>query len=315
MAQTEVCKVVESGCDWITATATAAEDTDALSGLAFDLQRGFARAGDRERPWGMSGFSGRACGQCQWGVRGSEVLIRLSGATAHRFWREIYPHASNISRFDVQFTLRVGGTTSREIARHYRQARRHLLRSGARHDVSYYSTLRGSPTLYLGRRSSVRFGRVYCKDRESGQKQYAGCVRYELEAKEEMAQLVARTLYATRPESVPRAARSRLSRSDGRSTAEALASIKIVRGFFEDRGLVLPFKSPALQLQLSRVSTSLHKQLTWLNKQVAPALARLLEAGHEQEVLEALGLAHLKPKSPRHKSAKTNVRENLTYVM
>lgn len=183
-------ELVHSGCDWITATALGGKRSNFLYESAELLLREAICRGNQKRPWSMSGFHGYKAGGVQCGNRGDEVMIRLSGDYAHDYWKEVYDDADNITRFDAQATFRLKSEVGPLIARHFEQAKRLSKNKRRAPTVSLFSTNNGPSTLYLNRRVSEVFARIYDKGAESGLPQLRGCIRYEVEYKGDAARRI-----------------------------------------------------------------------------------------------------------------------------
>lgn len=214
--------IISAGCDWITGVTTEEHSSCLLSLWAAQVYKHQKALGNLERPWGMAGFNGFACGQIQLGMRNEEYICRLSSDLAQNSWRELYQRCDNVTRFDVQVTHRNGVDVRRRIRRHYQQALRYSARMKRGPFVTLITGNDGGDTLYLGRRTSDQYARIYNKHVESKLDVFLGCVRYEVEFKNRLAMMVARQMSASGGH-VPYA----VARSDA---------------FIRKRGLLSPFK-------------------------------------------------------------------------
>lgn len=183
-------ELVHSGCDWLTATAMGGKRSNDLYNAAEFLLHEAIRRGNDKKPWSMSGFHGYKAGGVQCGNRADEVMVRLSGDYAHEYWKEVFDDADNITRFDAQATFRIRGEVGPLIARHFEQAKRLCKGKRRAPTVSLFSTNNGPSTLYLNRRVSEVFARIYDKGAESGLAQLRGCIRYEVEYKGDTARKI-----------------------------------------------------------------------------------------------------------------------------
>lgn len=175
--------LVHVGIDWITVTNTGDKRAQNLFESGNLLMRMAVCEGNRKKPWSMSGFIGYCSGHVQFGTRGDEVMVRLSGDYAHDYWREVYDESTNCTRLDVQATYRLDCDVGPVISRHFSQAKRFREERKRTPTVSLLSTNNGPSTLYLNKRVSETFARVYDKGAESGMKEFERCIRYELELK------------------------------------------------------------------------------------------------------------------------------------
>lgn len=259
------------GVDWITVVGLDEAKLGSLLQLGHDLVTVGMRRGFERRGWGMSGFSGFASSGVQYGVRGKEVIVRLSGDLAHTHWRKAYALGTNCTRVDFECTTRVDGDADARVARAYAAARRHSRRKANGPTVAFITSTRGGNTCYLGSRHSQAFGRVYNKHAQSRESRWSNCVRYEVELKSD---LCSRTISHVDRQRVP----------DVEIAGRVL-------GFFRGRGVPLELPTDALTpMVVPRSITDHERQLRWLGEQCGPTLRRLLACGMEADVIKALGL-------------------------
>lgn len=263
--------LTELACDYITCIAPETRGGFGLHSAASSLFRWQAETGNKIRGFGMSGFSGWQCGSVAIGTRKDDVMVRLSSDSAASSWRTVAQHAANITRFDVQATIKLPDGPTQRISRDRRAARRD---SQAKHDVPIVRWIqdhKGGFTLYLGARSSLVFGRIYDKWQRDQLDHYVNCIRYEVQFQRELAWNVATDLLATSSERPRIASR--------------------VLQFFHGRGisLELPYQDAATYC-CSRPRSDVDKNLEWLRTAVRPCVTRLIAAGRGDDVFRALGL-------------------------
>lgn len=271
MNQNPSFEIIECGVDWITATAKHKQSIRRLWNEGHRQIQNETRQGNEKRLWSFNGYQGFKSGSVQLGRRADGVCVRLSGGFANEKWRRIFEQCDNVSRLDLQVTVKTSGDPIREIGRVYREASKHSRKLKRGPTVSTFRTSRGSSTVYLGSRQSDNFGRCYDKERESGLDYYQGCVRFEREVKNDLALHLCAALYE---ELAP--------------TPFILAQ---VGKWYLNRGVShrwsgqspLFIKSPARATDSSR-------QLRWIRSAVAPTVARLIARGLHAEVLDALNL-------------------------
>jgi hypothetical protein len=115
------------------------------------------------------------------------------------------------------------------------------------------------------------YGRVYNKAAESKEPRWSNSVRHELEIKGELCYHVMDHLNRQR---VPR---------------DTIAAR--LQGFFEGRGVPLPIANgPFTPMVVHRPTSDHYRQLEWLRVQCGPTVRRLVRAGMDHLVTEALGL-------------------------
>lgn len=125
--------------------------------------------------------------------------------------------------------------------------------------------------MYLGKRSSERFGRIYDKYAQTKNSSFQNCVRYEVEFKSDLALLCARGIAAAKH--------------------EAPAVAERLLGFFVNRGVSLAFlHASPLQIVSSADASGAERSLQWLRTQCRPTVQRLIDQGFGDEVKCALGL-------------------------
>lgn len=143
-----------------------------------------------------------------------------------------------------------------------------------RYAVEHRKTYGNGDTLYLGRRGKTNFVRIYDKYAESGDEFFAGCLRIEVELKDEDAFEVLGSW-----------------KREGRE--RALASV--VRGVLEGKGLAfIPALAPAPYNRVRKHYENRNDEVTmeWLRSQVRPAIMKLAGRGRtKDEILKALALA------------------------
>ena len=259
------------GCDYITATASSPDYAQRLHSLASALFRHQSLIGNEPKAWGMAGFKGWKCGSVQVGTRDKEVIVRLSSDAAYISWSSLMDHAENVSRMDLQATIRIPDDVTKRIDGYKRRARRDSASSGNRKRVRWVQEHHGGYTLYLGNRQSNVFGRIYDKHAESKMVQHKACIRFEAQYQDKMALYVARELHRV-PSPIPHIA-------------------SYLCQFFQSRavGLELPYDAGATY-SCSRPRSDAEKNLEWLQKSVRPCILRLIDSGLGEEVYRALGL-------------------------
>jgi len=268
--------LISLGVDYLTATAVEADSWQPLHSHASGLFRHQAEIGNQPKPWGMSGFKGWSCGSVAIGRRDKETIVRLSSDAANLSWRKVVQLSGNVSRIDLQATVRTVDEPSTRIDRHRSEAEGDSEKSGNRKVVRWIRDNRGGYTLYLGQRSSIVFGRIYDKYEECKLDHFKRCVRYEVQYHNKLALRVASALesdHATMP----------------RITSYC-------RQFFSGRGIELEIQcNDKARYSCSRGRSDADKHLEWLARAVRPTVERLIACGRGAEALRALGLVQEEP--------------------
>jgi DNA relaxase NicK len=265
-------EIVSSGMDWITATVRsgsgrkAAEDTgDRL--IALEECAGHLLDYGRNRNYDLL-----TCGGVTIGQRAEDCMLQLRSDFARDHWREAARIATNISRLDLQTTVRLDHVDEEFVYDHYREARRHNLQlersrrlRGQLEDDQYVVMWVGSP------RSDVLM-RVYDKHKESGDEGYRQCFRYEVQLRNERALAVGRVMLAEPHESAAVAATV-----DDRMKRAGIAVRYVTDG--------VPRWPPR-----PRKETSDDKRLRYLRDQIYGIVRGLEERGRGEDAYAALGV-------------------------
>lgn len=261
-----------AGVDWLSCSAPRDERGDLLWETGTALLAAERGAGNREKPWRRFGLQGSLAGQVVLAFNAQHVFVQLSGERARTSWREPQMVASNTSRLDLQVTAKYDPSRTKTLSDTcYRIATSHE-RNGRPATAAIIHNSQGGSTLYLGSRSSDRFGRLYDKGVESGTEKPGVLWRWEVELKRAMAQLTA----------------GELARVDVLEDEVA----GLVEAHFERWGLhpiVLSTGFDILSPFPEQVSDS--RTLAWLETGVRPAVQRLIRAGKAAEVYRALGIS------------------------
>lgn len=265
-------ELVEARVDWLTCTAGTGEKADALAELGMAVAREREREGAKRRSGAWQGYSGVWSGGDFVGRRADGAVLRLGGDSAAAWWRSGVQLSDHVSRVDLAVTARpddqAGDLASDAYAGLLERPRG---RGRPRLAKLIVDNQRGR-TLYLGRRSSDAYLRLYDKAIESKQLEYRGCWRYELEAKGSLAPQYAKLL--------------------SEATDASATLVPLVEQAFRTRGVVPVFNGGASpgDIRPLRAPTDDDRRLAWLAEQVKPAVERLIRDGRRTAVLAALGL-------------------------
>jgi len=263
--------ILDSGVDWLTMTTHGSYYTKILDDVALRTFRRESERGNNHHGWGMAGFRGWSCGGLQYGSRGHERIARLSGFTAQTEWRRFYALAKSVTRIDWQCTARFGEVAGRRIARHWRAAKRRSGETKNSASVTFITSTDGSSTLYLGKRTSNLYGRIYDKGAESKLDHWANCVRYELEVKSYHAPAYANRLFV--------------------SGNPSSFVIHRLHGYFSEHGIDSGLSSETTNINVcSPLESDADRCLAWLRNAVSPSVKRLMFQGRGRELMDALGL-------------------------
>lgn len=278
-------QLVDMGVDWLTVTASDPMKGTRLGQFAVEKMRDQLAEGDRQKPWGMAGYNGWSVGSVQTGEREDSIIVRLGSLLAKSNWRMFYQTSDSCSRLDCQYTLRSTIEPKKLIQKHYRSATAHHKKDKRPGTVSLFTSSDGSSTLYLGKRTSEQFGRIYDKGAESGLPEYEGAIRYEVEFKGMRARQVAELLYSSQQELLDVSVRVSTFFT-ARGVCPQIPTIDV-------RGRPLPanFCFPSGLAPIGRKLTDRDRRLQWIAKSVAPFATELVSEGKGEMLLTALGLS------------------------
>jgi DNA relaxase NicK len=212
------------------------------------------------------------CGDVILGHRAEDVMVEMAGDFARTHWREVLPHATNVSRIDLQTTVRFTPNDPYLVEQHYRQAHRRNL------TLRKPLTLRGElhqldqPVMWMGAKGARILGRIYDKSRGGKDPKWSDCWRYEVQYRNEVARAVVSGLAERHDESA------------------AVAST--VSKYFEKHGVEVRYTSDNVPVWVARKrkETSRERKLRWLREQVMPTLDTAYAEGWLPECYMALGV-------------------------
>lgn len=268
---------IEPAIDWLTTTWTheQAGSADMLD-RALTFERQVYQNGNTQEAAQWQGYFGRKTGSFFVGERQDGYIVRVSGSLAHSAYTSIYRPGMRVSRLDVAVTVWLTPHDANVGLSALSEARLAKLAGKVKHPVkiTHFEEDDGGFTLYLGKRLSRVFARLYNKEAESGDPYYEGAWRYECEIHNQSATETATELfYSLFP------------------TEEAICSA--VWAYYHSKGVVPVFPTFPTGFQVvlpRREETTTERSLRWLSEQVKPTVARLSEMGYTSSVLAALGL-------------------------
>lgn len=265
---------IESAVDYITCTTTHGKETAIMITKAEKMAFREMESGNEVSGWKQSGYSGWKVGQVAFGTRDQEGMVQLSGATAGYDWFDIYQWAERVSRIDVQETYRVPFDVTRHVIAQFKRANRYSDKHNLHHVNDIWAGNDGGATAYLGSPKSEKRMRIYNKRVESKLDHYDGCVRYELQCRDDSARLVARRI------------------TDSASTQSMISGV--LREFARGRGCRLPGhgdRGLTNLLSAPRRPSDCERVLEWLRVQVAPSIHVLFRHGLSDEFVASLALS------------------------
>jgi len=282
LQQQKPTELVESGCDYITATTGAGRSSEQLYGFGRWLVSVEVKNGCKERLTRAGGYHTVTAGSAQIGRRGDGVCLRASSSVAREHWNQIVDLSENVTRFDIQATDKGELTPAERMAKLWQANPGWTKGKGRRSEVKKMVGPSGTEILRIGSRSSERYLRIYDKWLETNDPWYLNCLRFELEMKGELANNFAVQLTAMEdPDSAMRA--TLLSYCDRKlSKLQSAGYLRWPAG-----NEITCSGSP-------RPAQECIRTLRYLTQSVQPCVRRLVDAGLVHEVYEALGLPDAK---------------------
>lgn len=264
-------QIESSGVDWITASAPRAREFEPLYEQGRELVIAERDIGNDVSVWKWQGYHGVKCGGASVGRRRDGVIIQLRSDTAREHWREIIPHAANVSRIDLQLTARLDEAHAELIRAQYARLRRAKNLRGRPVEATLIDSRSRGSSLYLGRRSSDRFARMYDKGGEERSAEPGKLIRWELELKKKTALQMA----------------SELARAE---SVDAVAAATVSEHFRSRRVQCIELTLQGLATPRPPATTSNATKMAYLRAVVAPMLVKLLKSYTLAEVMASLGL-------------------------
>lgn len=267
-------KIISVGVDYVTATQITNGRTTDLARAAAEWLDAERRAGNECREFTSHSFSGLWAGCVGVGTNGTRLLVKVGGFEAHTCAEQILRQADSISRLDLQITVRMPSVPLSFAERMERACLRFKHKKSAKFDVDLRRHDRKGKTLYLGSRASERFIRVYDKGKQSQHPDLIDCWRAEVQY--------------SKPQSFTRAHQLLQMSFDKKWIAEVVVYELSRRGL--NWGALLDGAVTEQPSETFRRRSDFARALSWLNTQVRPTVDKLIDAGMEEQVLEALNL-------------------------
>lgn len=265
-------ETVDVGVDYFTVTGTTQSSRQKVWNFGMDIVAQEKHRGNIRRLWNWKCYQGFNCGAVQVGTRDDSAIVRVAGALAREHYRKAYEVCTNCSRVDAQVTVRADRDPQKLIHAEYNRALKWSEGFDRKPAVDIHLSNNGSATAYFNKRVSDRFGRIYDKGHQSQLPVMEGCVRYEIEFKNDVAMHHLKSL-AT-------------SESPHQTIARDLSQ------FFKFRHCQAKWNPAGRQtLVLQMPAADRERQLQWIAKSVRPTVERLIADGELQRVLDCLGLS------------------------
>lgn len=262
--------LTSAGVDYLTATAYRTSKHEPFDELGRELLREQERAGHEVKTWRSSGYHGLQSEGVIRGLRYDTHIIKLSSDMAHSHWREVAALASNVSRLDVEITFELEDARPDIFTSNHALALSHKLGRGRRRNVTLIQSTVDGDSIYLGKRSSETYGRMYDKGREQKSAPAGKLIRQELEFKGDTAKRITSELT--------------------QSQLAELECHRIVSDYMRASGLQTTWYDGKRAMAARESRAAKPRSFRWLETSCRPSVVRLCDAGRLDEVLDALGL-------------------------
>lgn len=268
----------ESHCDYITAYWAEADSGRFPERQLLEAINGKIAEGHQPTTAAGNGITWHGAPGLNIGWRDGERFLRCSGPDADTIGWIHSETASSFSRADFALTGCARSARRGQARSLYEWARR-LPRAYAQpQKCGLIEQNDGGETFTLGSRQSDVYLRVYDHGVAHDCAPSGHRWRYEAELKGDRATKAVALLRG--------------------SEQRQLAIAGLVRTLFTDRRIPMPVDIEAIESAMPTPTRSARmKRLEWMRSQVAPSVAKLIEEGQLEAVLEALGLAqYVQPK-------------------
>jgi hypothetical protein len=263
-------KTIDIGVDYLTLTTKEptryAEWLSVFEAVAAQEQaRGHKWADAR-----ILGYTGSLCGHVFVGKRDDGAMARLSSSAAEIYGPLFSPDACHCSRIDIQATCELADPRPDFLEKAYEHAKIQKVKNGRPPVYTHLKTSEGGSTIYVGSRSSMRYGRIYDKGAESGTLIPGKCFRWELEIKDALAdQAVALLTNGAQPERT---------------------IYSLLGDFFSSRFLPVGWIVPSMEekLHVPRIAQDDAGAVRWLAGPVSSTFARIVNTCGIEPALRAI---------------------------
>lgn len=262
---------LSAGIDWLTCSKDEVRPGDAWDELATSLLHGSLEDDEKIRLATWMGYAGLKSSTMFYGWMARRAVVWMSGPHSPAHTCKLIQIASNVSRIDLQLTVKHEPADPRLGSINYRRAASYEGRPGVRPIVSEIHDTRHSHTVAIGSRISDQYGRHYDKGIESKTAAAGEVWRYEVEYKRSMAKKIAEQISLC----------DKVVDVAGRAVWKWWASRGILPAAREPKGCLIDIRHPA------RTEPS---YLEYFESKVARSVRRATAQHGVRPVLRALGL-------------------------
>jgi hypothetical protein len=259
------------GVDWLTCFRASTKHENPLWTAGREMLGASMRSGNDMRELKLQGFYGRKSGGVFVGSRYDGSLVQLTGSDARDNWKALMPHQTNVTRIDLQVTIRFEEEQRRLIVKAYNKALKAPKVRGRAPEYKLITSSREGDTLYFGSPSSDVRGRMYDKGVESKLSKPGLIVRFEVQARRDIGKRTAANL-------------------DASESPEVYIG-ETVSGHFRKRQIVPP-RFALKDVEGARVESRSDdmRRLAYLRTVGRGIVSKCLRTYSRQQILEALGL-------------------------
>jgi len=240
---------------------------------------GEAQSRELQKEWNSIGYSGWICGSVRWGSRKDSSILMATGDDALLCTElavlDLKLIEEKVTRVDVCLDIAFENNARGWLTKLRNDSQFCNLHHKQGREISLIDSTSGE-TLYIGKRTSGRFGRIYDKSAHYGLDQ--GFVyRFEIESKKDVARPVFDALFPLNKD----------SEMEWNGFQSRLRGV--LKSQFRRWGVSLKQNNDdnIMIRSEARIST-VDSQLEWLSRSVAPVLERLTQQGYRQAAFLSL---------------------------
>lgn len=269
---------VSAGVDWISATLGRDEiDNQTWLYDAIHALEQVAMLGNTYKRRSLLGFDGWESAGCFVGSNEKRHYAQFAGSHAQIAYHFLDHPKVHISRIDLQITVKYSEELIKEGRYQYASAIHHnkTLPEHRRRKIHLFAGSDGGDTIYVGAPSSDVRGRVYNKDKQSGEQAFQRSWRYEAVYRNNYANNVYRSVL-------------------DKGTEVNSSIVSTVVEFFRERGIEILGLGGIGGLVINSPKPSpsdAGTKLRWIKEQVVPTIRKLAEMGYALELMDLIAEA------------------------
>lgn len=271
-------ETVTAGVDWISASISRDEiDNQTWLYDAIHALERIALMGNTYKRRSLLGFDGWESAGCFVGSNEKMHYAQFAGTHASDAYTYLEHPKVNISRIDLQVTVKYNIELQKEGRYQYARAMAHnkTLPEHRRRTIHLFAGSDGGDTVYVGAPSSDKRGRIYNKHKQSLDKAYERSWRYEVVFRDKHALGVFRSVLST-------------------PTPLDTIIIPSVIKWYGERGVNILGLGDRGEYTIESpkpVKTDVARKLAWIKSQVVPTIRKLAEMGYAEELMEVISEA------------------------